>query len=192
MMIETQPFPIVTVLCASKWSVYHRLSGIDVWTKDRNATNYRGQGPVIAHPPCRAWSRFVRHQAQPEPGEKDVGIFCAETVKNNGGILEHPAHSHLWDAAHLPQPGNLANPELFTLAVWQTWWHYPLRKGTWLLFSKIDKDKIHFPFRLHNRGADRRRQQLMSHQQRSETTLQFATWLLELARTAGSTTPSAT
>jgi hypothetical protein len=64
----------------------------------------------------------------------------------------------------------------------QSWWGDTRIKNTWLLFSKIDPEKVEVPFRLHNQIGDRRRWQLMSKHQRAATSKDFAEWLLGVAR----------
>lgn len=172
----------VAVLCASRNSIYHAMRGVDVFDAGRNARSFAGGSPVIAHPPCRSWSAFTSHQAKPEEGEKELGLWCVNQVRNCGGILEQPAHSRLWKAASLPPPGDMSDPESWSLEVWQAWWGYPLKKSTWLYFRGIDPAEVDCPLKLHPRGTDRRREQVMSKNQRSETQLAFAVWLIQHAR----------
>jgi len=171
----------VAVLCCAKNSVYKKIPGIDCYDISRDCRTFTGSYPVIAHPPCRSWSAFTSHQAKPLPGEKELGLWCADKLKENGGVLEHPGHSRLFAAAGLPRPG-CKNGELETIAVWQAWWGYPMKKNTWLCFSKIDPNCLQVPFRLHDQGRDRRRQQLMSKHQRAATCMEFALWLVDAAR----------
>lgn len=172
----------VAVLCVAPRSVYKGLPDVECYDRDRDALTFRGDKPVVAHAPCRAWSAHCRHQAKPLPGEIELGLFCAGMVKRCGGILEQPAHSLLWDAARLPLPGWTARAGMWSAEVWQCWWGYPMRKATWLLFSGISPNDVHYPLKLHPRGEDRRREQLMSHAERSATSEAFARWLVELAR----------
>lgn len=157
------------------------MPGVDAYGPDRDARSYSGSLPVVAHPPCRSWSAFTRHQAKPEPGESELGIWCCDTLKRVGGILEQPAHSRLFRAGGLPEPGEQRDGQLFSLEVWQAWWGYPVKKNTWLCFAGIDWQAIELPFVLHNPGFDRKAFAWMSKKQRSRTTLEFATWLVELA-----------
>lgn len=175
----------VAILCAARTSVYHELDNLEVYDQERDARTFAGGLPVVAHPPCRAWSATCRQLAKPEPGEIELGLFCCEKLKECGGVLEQPAHSHLFDAGQLPKPlEKVSENGLFTLAVFQAWWGYPMKKSTWLCFSGIDPRAVELPLRLHNRGKDWRKQQLMSKRQRSETTREFAEWLIDIARTA--------
>jgi hypothetical protein len=175
--------PTVAILCTARNSVYKTIPGVDVYDIDRDAKNFEGGMPIVAHPPCRAWSAYCRHQAKPDRGEKELGLWCADQLRKWGGCLEQPAHSHLFKAAGLPLPGH---PEgnLWSADVWQFWWGYPMRKATWICFSGIDTRSIQYPLRLHMHGNDRRRELVMSKNQRSATTLEFATWLIEAARMA--------
>jgi hypothetical protein len=174
----------IAVLCVAPNSVYKRISGIEAYDMARDARTFPGGMPVVAHPPCRAWSAHTAHQAKPMPGEKELGLWCANQLKEWGGVLEQPAHSRLFDATGLPKPGE-RNSGLWTIEVWQAWWGYPMRKATWLCFAGVWPMNIHVPLVLHSNGCDRRREQLMSKHQRSATTEEFARWLVAAARTVG-------
>lgn len=173
----------VSVLCVHGNSIYKTMPGVEAYDMNRDARTFPGDTPIVAHPPCRAWSTHCRHQAKPLPGEKELGPWCADMLRQCGGVLEHPAHSHLFEAAGLPMPGCRIG-DLHTIAVWQAWWGYSMRKATWLCFSRVPDDAIHVPFRLHTPGFDRRRQQVMSKNQRAATCPEFAAWLLDAARAA--------
>lgn len=174
----------VAVLCAASNSVYKSLQGVDVFDQARDVRTFSGGMPVVAHPPCRAWSAYTAHQAKPAPGEKELGMLCADWMRKEGGVLEHPAHSRLFDAAGLPKPGQRMG-DLFTVPVLQAWWGYTMRKETWLCFSRVDVRLLDFPFCEHDSSAglgDRRRQQLMSKHQRAATCESLALWLVNAAR----------
>lgn len=172
---------MVAVLCVAKNSVYKTLPGVDAYDAARDARTFAGGMPVVAHPPCRSWSRHCRHQAKNVPqSEIELGLWCCDVLRECGGVLEQPAGSHLFAAGGLPQPGAQTG-ELWTAEVWQAWWGYSVRKATWLCFSRVPQDAVEFPLRLHAPGRDRRRVQVMSHNQRSATTREFASWLVDVA-----------
>lgn len=171
----------VAALCVAPNSIYHRLPGVDAFDRSRDVRTFAGGVPIVAHPPCRTWSTYTRHQAKPDPGEKWLGMHCADLLRRWGGVLEHPAHSRLFEAAGLPPPGERRG-DLFTVAVWQAWWGYPMKKATWLCFSRVPLEATRPPFKLHDQRADRRRQQLMSKHQRSATCEPLALWLVDVAR----------
>lgn len=171
----------VAILCAARNSVYHSLAGVEVYDATRDVRTFNGGMPIVAHPPCRSWSAYCAHQAKPEPGEKELGPLCVDWLRKCGGVLEHPAHSRLWDACGLPQPGETAGG-LWSMAVSQAWWGFDQRKSTWLCFARVPKSAVEVPYRLHESRGDKRRWQVLSKHQRSATTRAFAEWLIAVAR----------
>jgi hypothetical protein len=174
----------VAALCVAPNSVYKTMPGVDAYDRARDVRTFSGGMPVVAHPPCRAWSAYTAHQAKPEPGEAELGMLCAQWLRSEGGVLEHPAHSRLFAAAGLPAPGKRIG-DLFTVPVLQAWWGYPMRKATWLCFSGIHPSALDLPYAEHDSSAglgDRRRQQLMSKHQRAATYPALAQWLVDAAR----------
>ena len=97
----------VAILYARSDSIYKTLEGCDVWDATRDARNFPGGCPVVAHPPCRAWSALA-HLAKPRPDEKDLARHAVKVVRECGGVLEHPISSRLWADQKLPQPGERA------------------------------------------------------------------------------------
>ena len=175
----------VAALCVAPNSVYKTMPGVEAYDMARDVRTFAGGMPVVAHPPCRAWSAYTAHQAKPQPGEKELGLLCADWLRREGGVLEHPAHSRLFEAARLPMPGQRIG-YLYTMLVHQAWWGYPMRKATWLCFSHIDPRTLDLPYAEHDsRGGvgDRRRQQVMSKHQRAATHPALAAWLVQAART---------
>lgn len=178
----------VAVLCAARRSVYHGIDGVEVYDAERDARTFPGGMPVVAHPPCRLWSAYCSHQAKSEDpeAERALGRFCVEMVRQNGGVVEQPAHSRLWRACGLPSPDRKAyrRNDGFSIEIPQYWFGDPREKNTWLFFSGIEPDDLPaMPFRLKPEGGDRRIWQLMSSKnQRERTPLEFAQWLVESAR----------
>lgn len=88
---------------------YAGLPGVDAWPETRDARRYTGPLPVVAHPPCQRWGRFwhgsTRKPHQFRLGE-DNGCFAAAltSVRNYGGVLEHPAGSRAWEYFGLRKP----------------------------------------------------------------------------------------
>ena len=91
-------------------SAYKKREAWDVYDASRDATKYEGDLPVAVHPPCRAWGRLshmaFRDGTPPEKieAEKNLALFAIEKVRKNGGILEHPSGSKLWQI--LPDVGD--------------------------------------------------------------------------------------
>lgn len=73
----------ISALFVRKDSVYKTLE-IDCWDIERDAMNWPGGNPIVAHPPCRAWGKFS-WSANPRPGEKELAIKAIEWVREWGG-----------------------------------------------------------------------------------------------------------
>ena len=104
---------------------------LDAFAATRDAMQYPGTWPVVAHPPCGPWGRFHWHYKGGEGG-KACGLRAVEQVRRWGGVLEHPSGSRLWATAGLPLPGQCDSHGGWTLAVEQVDWGHPARKPTWL------------------------------------------------------------
>lgn len=172
----------VAILCASPRSVYHSMQDVIVYDRNRDAKTFTGGMPVVAHPPCRAWSAYCAHQAKPEPGEKELGPLCVDWLKECGGVLEHPAHSRLFAFCGLPKPGRVKTQEVWSAEVCGSWWGDSRTKTTWLCFFHIWPFGVRLPLALHDPTGDRRKWQLMGRAQRSATTRSMAIWLVDVAR----------
>lgn len=131
----------VAALFVRSDTVYRSL-GADCWDAGRDARCYLGPGPVVAHPPCRAWGR-LRKLAKPRPDEKDLAVFAVECVRRFGGVLEHPYGSTLWP--HCGLPGPKAPPDEFggfTVVVDQGWWGHAAPKPTYLYIVGMRRDRL--------------------------------------------------
>lgn len=99
---------VIAVLYAYADGPYAGLDGVDVWCERRDARNYAGPHPVVAHPPCSRWCRLaglVEARWGHVRGQDD-GTFAhaLAAVRAFGGVLEHPAYSDAWSAFDLPVP----------------------------------------------------------------------------------------
>lgn len=177
--MNTKP---VAVLCAARNSIYHAMDDVDVYDVTRDARSFSGGMPVVAHPPCRAWSAFCAHQAKPEAGEKELGIWCCEMLRTCGGVLEQPAHSRLFAAGGLPLPGDGVKGGVWSLQVDQFWWGLDWKKGTWLAFSGVPRESVVMPLRLHDGRSDKAIWNSKSKGQRARTIPAFGQWMVNAAR----------
>ncbi len=97
---------------------------------------------MVAHPPCARWSRlagFTEARFGLTRGE-DGGCFLSalQSVRQFGGVIEHPAYSAAWAAFGLPKPiqyGGWTHSLLDLGAscyVEQGRYGLPVKKATWL------------------------------------------------------------
>lgn len=188
------------VLYARRDSVYKSLRA-DVYDEDRDARTWHRCAPVVAHPPCRGWGR-LRKFAKVAAHELELGRHAVACVRRCGGVLEHPESSALWSDMGLPRPGQPKDEHGgWTFPVSQSWFGHRAEKRTWLYIVGVDPGSIpDFPLVLGEapcviaRSArpdgsrrvkgDRDWRPEVSKSEREATPIQFAEWLLELARTA--------
>jgi hypothetical protein len=96
----------------AKNGCYFGLPDVDPWDEARDARKYDGPWPVVAHPPCERWGRYwgggpMLHGTpkQKQLGD-DGGCFrtALMSVREHGGVLEHPEGSHAFRVFELPIP----------------------------------------------------------------------------------------
>ena len=128
---------------------YFGLPGVDPWDEARDARQYAGPWPVVAHPPCQRWGRFwhgsTRKPHQYKLGD-DAGCFAAAiaAVRQWGGVLEHPADSRAW--AHFgltppPRTGGWVAADFeggWTCYIEQGFYGHESRKPTWLYARGVE------------------------------------------------------
>ena len=126
---------------------YSRLPGVDVhgWADarqagfwDRDARQYSGPHPVVAHPPCGPWGLFAWNYKGGE-GARECAPRAVEQVRRWRGVLEHPAGSQLWRHCDLPKPNKPPDAHGgYTVAVRQGDWGHACVKPTWLYVVGCD------------------------------------------------------
>jgi len=163
---------MIAALFVQARSVYHKMSDVQAFDEKRDARSFAGGVPVVAHPPCRMWSRRTRHQAKGSLCEMALGLWAVQVVLREGGILEQPAGSCLF--RHLPPGGKVIHLD-------QSWFGFGTIKPTWLWCVRCEPRGM--PFFLYG-GDSHRSWQLMSRQQRSATNPVFARWLVDTAHQA--------
>jgi hypothetical protein len=92
---------------------YFGIDAVDPWDEARDARQYAGPWPVVAHPPCQRWGKmwFGQPLAVKLTGKRkklgdDAGCFEAAlaAVRKFGGVLEHPWGSLAWPHFDLNTP----------------------------------------------------------------------------------------
>lgn len=187
---------MVAVLFARHDSIYKTLPDCDVWDFERDARNWPGGCPVIAHPPCRAWGQ-MSHFATPGNGERELAIWAVEQVRKWGGVLEHPAQSKLWPKLNLPTPGQRDEFGGYTVWISQWWFGHRADKPTHLYIVGCEPSNLpEIPFKLgeasHVIASTVRKGQAgwrphVTKAEREHTPLDLALWLRDVALRVAST-----
>lgn len=138
---------MIAALFVEPGGPYFGRDDIDPWPLERDARNYSGPHPVVAHPPCNLWTSFAHVNFKRYGGEhnrpgNDQGCFASAltSVRQWGGVLEHPAFSAAWKAYDLMRPSRLPGwrktlkPNEYVCEVWQSAYGHKARKKTWLLY----------------------------------------------------------
>jgi hypothetical protein len=181
---------MISALYVRKDSIYKSL-GLDCWDIDRDSRNFSGLGPVIAHPPCRAWGQ-LSHMAKPRHDEKELAIHAIGVIRKNGGVLEHPSGSKLWPTLKLPKPGT--GPDEYggiSILINQFWFGHKAEKKTLLYIVGVKaKDLPLIPMRFDaieytiaskiKKKSGRRIKKEVTKKEREETPERLAKWLIEV------------
>lgn len=179
----------VSILYCQRDSIYKSL-GVDVWDDLRDARLWPGGNPVVAHPPCRLWSKMKTFSSAPV-AEKELALHAIAMVRRWGGVLEHPKRSGLWPDL-LVLPGRGRDPwGGYSLSIDQRWWGHKARKPTFIyIVGCPEKDLPPIPlnfdcieyvlFDLSKKKGDPRK--TISKRDRSASPIDFAKWLIEVAR----------
>lgn len=143
----------IAALYVSPKGAYIGLDGVDPWDEKRDARQYTGPWPVVAHPPCQRWGKFWAGQplAIKKTGIRQIkgddgGCFAAglRDVRRWGGVLEHPWGSHAWKHFGIPVPPRAGGwietrDGGWTCCVEQGRYGHYARKPTLLLVYSITK-----------------------------------------------------
>ena len=121
----------------------------DAWAESRDARQYRGRLPVVAHPPCQLWGamasvNFARWGGEHNRPGNDHGCFAfaLESVNRCGGVLEHPAKSRAWAVHGLEKPAGKGWSRSgigWVCEVWQSAYGHRCNKATWLYYRGESK-----------------------------------------------------
>lgn len=135
--------PVIAALYVETGGAYFGLPDVDPWDEARDARQYCGPWPVVAHPPCQRWGamanvNYARWGGEHNRPGNDFGCFKAalRAVQTFGGVLEHPAKSRAFDFHGLSRPRGLGWQPCRTggwvCEVWQSAYGHRANKATWL------------------------------------------------------------
>lgn len=193
----------IAALYVQSGGAYYGISGVDPWDEARDARNYAGVYPVVAHPPCQLWGalaavNYARWGGEHNEPGNDGGCFAAAlaSVRRWGGVLEHPAKSRAWAAHGLAKPSGIGWQRTidggWVCEVWQSAYGHRANKATWLYYRggsmppglrwdrPIGSHQIGFR---DQRGADANKPTL-GKRESNATPPEFRDVLIEIARSA--------
>lgn len=113
------------------------MDGVECWgLPARDARDYRGPHPVVAHPPCKWWGA-MRWQQDGDDGGCFASALAA--VRAYGGVLEHPEGTAAFKRYQLgiPLRGVGWQRDLWggwSCTVDQVLYGHRCRKRTWLYY----------------------------------------------------------
>lgn len=167
----------VAALFTRPKSVYSAL-GADCYDAKRDARTFDLACPVVAHPPCRSWSR-LSHFAKPRADERDLAWFAVHVVRHCGGVLEHPLDSRLWKEIDALGFGLRDRFGGVLVPAHQSWWGHraPKRTGFYIVgpVPPMPDDSELAPVTTVER---------MGRPERERTPPNLASWLVDCARGA--------
>jgi hypothetical protein len=171
---------------------YATMPDVEAWDLERDARNYAGPYPVVAHPPCTAWCQ-LSHLSR--GGGADCGPIAVDQVRLCGGVLEQPAYSKLWRHCGLPDPWYTDAHGGYMVEVEQVSWGHVARKRTWLYFVDVPWEAVKRTLQRGGvvtywcsgggtgSGKTPPGIKVCSATQRNRTPIAFAHWLVSLAET---------
>lgn len=125
---------------------YANRPDVDAWDEARDARNYNGPWPVVAHLPCQRWGRYWSGGPSAKVRRvlgDDGGCFesALSAVRRYGGVLEHPEATHAYSHFGILKPPKSGgwfcasfDPLAFVCCVEQGHYGHPARKATWLYY----------------------------------------------------------
>lgn len=145
---------MIAALFVARGGVYFGLPNVDPWDETRDARQYAGPWPVVAHPPCSVWCNYAalnyaRYGGEHNRPGNDAGCFAAalNAVRAHGGVLEHPANSRAWASFDLCRPASDGcwYEDLcggWTCHVEQGHFGHRARKATWLYAFGMPEEEL--------------------------------------------------
>lgn len=135
---------MVAALFVQPDGCYADHPGVDAWPESRDARNYKGPWPVVAHPPCQLWGamaavNYARWGGEHNKPGNDDGCFesALRSVIEYGGVLEHPAKTRAWAHYGLEKPVGIGWKSAnggWVCEVWQSAYGHRANKATWLYY----------------------------------------------------------
>lgn len=200
---------MIAALFVAKNGCYYGLPDVDPWDQERDARQYAGPYPVVAHPPCERWGRYWGGSPSTWPrlhkgDDKGCFLSALRAVQQFGGVLEHPEASYAWDHFGLTKPPRSGGWVLadfeggWTCCIEQGSYGHRARKATWLYahgirlpslkWGSAPGDFVRLDQGFHSKEERARAVktgacQRLSKNQRAATPVEFRDLILSMART---------
>lgn len=147
---------MIAALYVETNGAYFNIPDVDPWDEVRDARLYAGPHPVVAHPPCQRWGKMwfgqpltVKKTGVRKIKGDDGGCFKAAiaSVREFGGVLEHPWASHAWPHFGLivpPRAGGWVQADEFgwTCCVEQGQYGHYARKPTLIYAVRTKRPEL--------------------------------------------------
>lgn len=192
---------MVAALYVEYRGVYWDLPGVEPWgLPERDAREYAGPWPVVAHPPCNRWAMPLAKVNETRYGHRvgdDGGCFAhaLDCVRRFGGVLEQPANTAAWRAFDLPKP--LRGWQRAFCGGWvcqiaQVAYGHRARKATWLYAYGCDLPELDTsepePTAYVSHLSPHYDMPRLSKREAKATPIAFRDMLLDMARSVGART----
>ena len=180
----------VAALCVNEITAYRSIRGVEVYDSRRCVTTFEGGMPVVCHPPCGPWGR-LKYLSKGTESDKCLGPMCVGLVRANGGVLEHPAGSSLFNHCGMPSPSSGVDAwGGYTIEINQSWFGFEAAKRTWIYCVGVPRELLKCrvdlspPTHVIDSGRTGLGQGMkyVTKLRRSVTTHSLAKWLVKLAR----------
>lgn len=194
---------MIAALYVETAGTYFSAPGVDAWDEPRDARQYAGPHPVVAHPPCQRWGALAAVNYSRWGGEhnrpgNDLGCFRAalRAVQTFGGVLEHPAKSRAFDFHGLSKPSGIGWQRCKTggwvCEVWQSAYGHRANKATWLYYHgpskppdlRWDRPRGTHQVGFHDQRGPARNKPTLPRKEAAATPLEFRDALIAIARSA--------
>lgn len=180
--METTKIPVLFTLPSS---YYLKFAFTDCYDEVRNALTFYGHNAIIAHPPCRLWGRLSHLSTAPR-SERLLALWAVIKVRANGGILEHPAGSRLFEKMLIPLDGSPDQYGGFVISINQHWFGFKAKKRTYLYIvgcsrSQLPQLPLNFDAITHSVSSSPNYLEL-DKKQNSVTVPKLCEWLFEIQR----------
>lgn len=178
---------MITVLYVQSGSFYERFKDLDLWNIERNAILFKGKNVLIAHPPCRGFGR-LRSFSNHTGCELLLAYSAISKVRVNGGIVEHPISSTLWQKMKV---GSIKTPDRwggYLIKIHLSDFGFKARKPTGLYivgckFSELPVQPISFDAITHSICTSKKSaKKELDSKIRSKTPVALIHWFLEVAQ----------